>query len=287
MQEKLKLKTFLADQRGGVAIVLALSLLPIVFAVGAAVDYSRVAHSKSRISDALDAAVISAARSLADGAKADFKLKREFSDFFFANLEGRMGFSNRVSVVDFKADEAKGKVSASASSQVPMIFMQLIGKRNVRVSTASQVEYKIANGSGMSMFLVLDKSSSMAYKRKIGHLKTAVWKMVEEFRILDPDHKLIRVGAVAYSSFAHLPILPITWGGEEARRFTNRLFAAGGTASSGAVTIAYQQLTDPAEAEAHRSKNGQKHRKVMVFLTDGENNRNGEDEKTLASCTKG
>lgn len=279
------LRSLTRNEDGTIAMMFALCLLPIVFAAGAAVDYTRISHTKAIVSQALDAAVIATAKSLSEGAKADAKLEQEFNDFFYANLEGRTGFSDSIRVVSFKADEDSGSVEATVDSDVPMTFMQLIGKQEITVPTASQVVFDIADGSAVSMFLVLDKSGSMAGQNKINDLKDAVSRMNDQFKINDPDKKYVRVGAVAYDSSTK-PELPITWGGDAANSYTKALYAQGGTASSGAMSIAYNRLTNPAEEAAHTGKNGQKSRKVIVFLTDGNNNRSVDDVNTKQTCTQ-
>ena len=52
---------FSAAERGNVAITFGLALLPIMTAVGAAVDYSRANAAKSVVQSALDAAVLAGA----------------------------------------------------------------------------------------------------------------------------------------------------------------------------------------------------------------------------------
>ena len=52
---------FLRDRRGGVAPLLALSMIPIVGAVGSAVDYSRAAAIRSELQNAMDSALLAAA----------------------------------------------------------------------------------------------------------------------------------------------------------------------------------------------------------------------------------
>ena len=55
---------FIKDKRGNIAILAAFALLPIMIGVGAAIDYSRIARVKSKISQSTDAASLSAAASV-------------------------------------------------------------------------------------------------------------------------------------------------------------------------------------------------------------------------------
>lgn len=54
-------KRFAEDQRGSLAVMFSLAVLPAMFAVGAAVDYSRAASARSKLQQATDGAVLAAA----------------------------------------------------------------------------------------------------------------------------------------------------------------------------------------------------------------------------------
>jgi Flp pilus assembly protein TadG len=56
------MKSFLSDQLGGTAILFGLMLLPLMAAVGAAVDYSRAANVRTAMQVAADAAALLLAR---------------------------------------------------------------------------------------------------------------------------------------------------------------------------------------------------------------------------------
>src|SRR3954466_6113310 len=57
-----RIKSFPSDQRGATAILFGLLLLPLMAAVGAAVDYSRAANARTAMQTAVDAAALLAAR---------------------------------------------------------------------------------------------------------------------------------------------------------------------------------------------------------------------------------
>ncbi|MDQ2955024.1 MAG: pilus assembly protein TadG-related protein, partial [Pseudomonadota bacterium] len=54
-------RTFLRQSGGGVGPMLALALVPIVGAVGAAVDFSRASDVRTKLQAAVDAAVLAGA----------------------------------------------------------------------------------------------------------------------------------------------------------------------------------------------------------------------------------
>src|SRR5829696_7117605 len=56
------LQAFRADHRGNIAMTFALAAVPVITAVGAAVDYSRANVAKAVLHSALDAALLAGAR---------------------------------------------------------------------------------------------------------------------------------------------------------------------------------------------------------------------------------
>jgi Flp pilus assembly protein TadG len=65
-----RLQCFLGDERGSVAIIFALALIPLTLAVGAAVDYSLAARIKAKLDAAADAAALAAVNKSAMGGNA-------------------------------------------------------------------------------------------------------------------------------------------------------------------------------------------------------------------------
>ncbi len=55
-------RRFAADRTGAIAVVFALTLVPMLMAVGAAVDYSRAASLRSDLQAAADAAALTVGR---------------------------------------------------------------------------------------------------------------------------------------------------------------------------------------------------------------------------------
>jgi Flp pilus assembly protein TadG len=53
------IKRFRQNQRGNVAMIFALALVPLIAAVGCAIDYGRAAHIRTKFESAADAASVS------------------------------------------------------------------------------------------------------------------------------------------------------------------------------------------------------------------------------------
>jgi Flp pilus assembly protein TadG len=175
------LHSFARDTRGNVALIFGLALLPIVGAVGAAVDYSNANKVRSWLTAAADSASVSsiakASPAMAAAAKMnhDGKVSAGAKDavaIFNAEIQGKTGFklksvtatvmktqSTVTSTVDFKAD-------------VPTYFMGIFGHKSVSVSGKSAA----ANGlpTFIDFTLLLDNSPSMGVAATPADIDTMV-----------------------------------------------------------------------------------------------------------------
>src|SRR5690606_26933028 len=64
-----RFRTFLTESRGGLAVIFALALLPIMAAAGVSVDYARAASARQALQARLDAAVLAGVREEQDSAR--------------------------------------------------------------------------------------------------------------------------------------------------------------------------------------------------------------------------
>ena len=142
----------LARERGGnVAIVVALTLVPMILAVGASFDYIRAYNVRQSMQSDLDAALIAAVKQInTDDAMA---LKLKVADWFHAQTE------SSYSLGDINIDTTNHSITATASGTVPTTLMKIANIDTVPVSVASSV--KGPASSYLNVYIVLDKSPSM------------------------------------------------------------------------------------------------------------------------------
>ncbi|TPW29627.1 vWA domain-containing protein [Pararhizobium mangrovi] len=74
------------------------------------------------------------------------------------------------------------------------------------------------------------------------------------------------------------------WSSSPARSYVDAILPSGNTNSAVGMALAYQKLVNGDEDKEHEKRNGQKPKKIIVLMTDGENNVNGSDEQTTAYC---
>ncbi|AIC31026.1 Flp pilus assembly Tad-like protein (plasmid) [Rhizobium etli bv. mimosae str. IE4771] len=141
-----------SDRTGNVAIVVALSLVPMLVAVGASFDYIRSYNVRQRMQSDLDAALIAAVKQINNTEDTD-ALKQKVSDWFHAQVENSYALSN------IEIDTTNHNITATASGTVPTTFMKIANIDTVPVSVASAVKGPAT--SYLNVYIVIDTSPSM------------------------------------------------------------------------------------------------------------------------------
>lgn len=151
MQEwGLRLPDFFQSDVGSVAPLVALAIIPILGAVGAAVDYSRAAVVRSGLQASLDSAVLAGAR---DGSA---NWQQTALNFFKANTSahGVMEDAPNFSV------DASGRYTAKLHTKVPTNIVGLLGISTINLEVTS-----VAAGAGGptdSCILTLDTGNPVS-----------------------------------------------------------------------------------------------------------------------------
>jgi Flp pilus assembly protein TadG len=159
---------FRRDQRGNIAVIFALSLMPMLSAVGCAIDYSRATQIRSKLQSAIDAASVgSVSRTspafIAAGAMtADGSIAAGVTDakkIFKGNVSGFGGYT--LNSMTAAVTKTGGTITSTTafSAQVPTLFLGVMGKSAMTVTGTS------SSTSNMPLYidfyLLLDNTPSM------------------------------------------------------------------------------------------------------------------------------
>ncbi len=153
---------FWQDHRGNVAIMFALAVVPVVGAMGAALDYSVANSYRSDMQKALDAAALAVSKVMPMEQEA---LDKVAMQYFTASLGSHSLTELKLSVVP---DQGHAKLHASGY-YMPGIA-SLLGIDKFEVGVTSEARWGIGK---VEVALVLDNSGSMNEHGRMGHLKTA------------------------------------------------------------------------------------------------------------------
>ena len=150
---------FSSSESGSVAILFALTALVVMSMVGGAVDYGRAVHARYQIQEAVDSAVLAAARVWQT--EHDIVLAQEKGTIHYTNNKPKM-FSSEVA--SFTPDFINNTISMTATGLVPTPFLSLIRSTGYTVGAASTARLQVGENAGTSIeiALMLDVTGSMS-----------------------------------------------------------------------------------------------------------------------------
>src|SRR5665213_941055 len=169
------LAAFRVARKGNVAITFALATLPIVGAVGFAVDYSHANSVKAAMQSALD----STALMLSKEAATDSNTQLQTNALkYFTALFTRPEAKSITITASYNAS-AGSQVLVNGSAQLPTNFLGVIGYNSLTVNGSATAKW---GSSRLRVALVLDNTGSMADDGKITALKSATNSLLSQLQ---------------------------------------------------------------------------------------------------------
>lgn len=159
-------RKFSASQGGNITIIFALTTIPVIGLVGAAVDYSRANSAKAAMQAAVDATALMLSKDAANltatqiSDKADAYFRAQFHRSEVGSLK----------ITPTYTTTGGAQIVVTGTGNVPTSFAKVMGFQQVAINVSSTVKW---GGSRLRIALVLDTTGSMADNGKIDALKTA------------------------------------------------------------------------------------------------------------------
>jgi Flp pilus assembly protein TadG len=261
-----------SGSRGQALIMLAVAFVVLGGMLGLAIDVGIAYFIQARLSQAVDAAALAGARSLARGSTTDDQATNALAvadKYFTANFPaGFWGCTTQIDKnkpyywVDVGAVGSKiRKLNYRATATTPLYFLRLIGKTSATVAAKAVAQRRDAN-----IVIILDRSGSM--KNSVSQLVSSANWFVGQFAVGRDQVGLVTFGGtynLIKPSTAFSPavtnaintLLPVTTSG------TTTDHVAGTTNHSQPLWVAYQALAEINQPDALN---------VIVFFTDGQPN---------------
>ena len=159
---------FRSDRRGNVAMIFGVAAIPLISAMGCAVDYSMATRMRAKLQSAADAASVASlsvnsagylAAAAMTGSGAVPAGVTEANNIFDGNVGSITGYANlsRTSTVTKTGIKLASLVTFSAD--VPSIFMKVVGVQKVTVTGTSASSASLP--PYLDFYLMLDVSESM------------------------------------------------------------------------------------------------------------------------------
>lgn len=197
----LRLANFKRNADGAVAVVFALSIIPVVLIIGCGIDIARQANSKVRLQTALDSAILSVAGS------AETNLNEVVSKWVDAAYPLSSDVTDRAVEVTSK----DGVVTGVATQRMPTSFMKLGGYDAMPIKVTSQVA--AAAAPNIEVVLAIDTTYSMSTTlpgdtmTKFEGAKQATSELITRLFAKTSSHVGVKVGLVPFDWYVKAPLI--------------------------------------------------------------------------------
>lgn len=204
-------RRFASGEQGNVAIIAALSVIPILTIAGFAIDFQLATTAKARVQSAVDSAVLAATKSLQEGRTED-QIRVEARNYLNAVLgEGIVGNDTEAGgnrglrcmnlnlAIIPETEEVEGSIRCSSATTLS----QVTGRDRLDFKVSSAVTYGIGK---LEVAFVFDVSGSMGSNNRMTNLKTAAQEAINVLLPVgggmgDPDD--VRLSMVSYDDMVN------------------------------------------------------------------------------------
>ncbi len=186
------------EERGNVAILFGLTIVPVVFAVGAGVDMSKVVSVKQRAQMAVDSAAL-AINTQTYASLTNDTMTAAARSVFEANFNAGGG-----TLSNFTAQRnADGAINVTAEVSVGTAFSPLVGIDALNFAVQSET---VVGEASFDVVMVLDNSGSMGGS-KIDTLKEAAKDLTATLLAVNstgPVPDRVKIGLVPFTAFVNV-----------------------------------------------------------------------------------
>jgi Flp pilus assembly protein TadG len=160
---------FRRDQRGNLAVIFAVATVPLISAIGVAIDYSEATRIKAKLQSAADAAAVAAISQQSAGWLAASLMtsnghvpiaETDATNIFNGNINASTSlFNNKVVTPTVLKTGPNLTSTVTFSADVPVTFMKVWGQQKLTVSGSSAASSSLP--LYLDFYLMLDFSGSM------------------------------------------------------------------------------------------------------------------------------
>jgi Flp pilus assembly protein TadG len=176
------------NDRGALSVWFAIGLLPMVVAVGAAVDFSRHSAAKAKLASTLDAAALAAAGS--PGLTAD-QTRDIANRYVTANMLTYPGLSNLTVTVESR----DASVEVSGRAQLDTMFLGAAGISTLDVVATAEAMREVR---GLEVAMVLDNTGSMLGNGGMVAMKDSAKELVNLLSGGEDFHPNLKVALIPF-----------------------------------------------------------------------------------------
>jgi Mg-chelatase subunit ChlD len=177
------------NNKGGVAILFALAILPVFGLMGAAIDYGWASLERTRMQRALDSTALALAKMMpASQGTLDLRGRQ----FFDANMGQSKLVGTQLTIV-----AVAGKIDLQASGVYKTQLFNVLGVYEIDLGARSEARW---GQKKLEVALALDNTGSMAWSGKMTELKKAVRDLLDKLKAAAQTPDSVRVAIVPFDT---------------------------------------------------------------------------------------
>ena len=189
------LPRFAGDRRASILPFFALTIIPVIGFIGAAVDYSRANSVKAAMQSALDSTGLMLSKEA--GNLTASQITQKANDYFKA-LFNRPEANNILLTPKLKALANGGyQLDVAGQGYVDTTFARVIGQTTMKVTASTQIVWGFRK---LELALALDNTGSMASSGKMTALKTASHSLLAILKKASKNAGDIKVSIIPFDT---------------------------------------------------------------------------------------
>jgi Flp pilus assembly protein TadG len=181
------LRRLVAQRQGNIALIAAIAIIPIILAIGAAIDISRAYQVRSRLAFALDAAGLAVGSSNGTEAELKIVMKNFFDKNYPATALG--------TPISLNMTIDGNLIKLTATVQMETSFMKVMGTDKLDISYTNEISKEV---KGLEVVMALDNTGSMASSGKIQALRTSAKDLVDILFGNQENPEKLKIGMVPF-----------------------------------------------------------------------------------------
>ena len=185
---------FFRDCKGGVAPLLALGIIPLVGAVGAAVDYSRANLVRTAMQNALDATALMLSKD-AQTLNGD-QLAQKATSYFTSQFDRPEASNVAVTQELTSPQQGSFNLKINGSASVSTMFWRMMGQEQINITATGEVTWGFKK---LNLALAFDNTGSMASSGKMAALKEAAHNLLTTLKNAEKTPGDIKVSIVPFA----------------------------------------------------------------------------------------
>jgi Flp pilus assembly protein TadG len=188
---------FIGARDGNVAVIFALSAIPIISFVGAAIDYTRATAARSSMQAALDSTALMLSKDLTTGVIDPSQISTKATQYFGALYNNKDAQNVTINSTYIpQSGTAPATIKLDGAGSITTDFMRVAGFPHMDFGTSGTTTW---GNIRMRVALVLDVTGSMADDGKMNALKPAAKALIDQLSAAATTNGDVYISIVPFS----------------------------------------------------------------------------------------